>query len=42
MMGITCKPFGKNKSIIVKLENKIARERAEKIANRRSKNTKEQ
>lgn len=37
-MGITCKPMGKMKSIMRKLDNELAREKAEKTAKSRKKN----
>ncbi|MFR3950747.1 MAG: hypothetical protein ACLTY2_01720 [Coprococcus eutactus] len=36
-MGITAKDFGKKKSIIVKVQNRIEKEKAIMIANKRDK-----
>lgn len=36
-MGITCKPMGKMKSIMRKLDNELAKEKAEKAAKSRKK-----
>lgn len=39
-MGITAKDFGKKKSILVKVQNKIEKEKAAMIANKRDKKNK--
>lgn len=39
-MGITAKDFGKKKSIIVKVQNRIEKEKAAMIANKRDKKNK--
>lgn len=39
-MGITAKDFGKKKSILVRVQNRIEKEKAIIIANKRDKKTK--
>lgn len=36
-MGITAKDFGKKKSIMVKVQNRIEKEKAARIANKKGK-----
>lgn len=39
-MGITAKDFGKKKSILVRVQNRIEKEKAAMIANKRDKKNK--